>query len=153
VRFAEESEVHFWDAELQRLKGQLLARLSPGGGGERVETCYREALDIARRQQARSLELRAATSLGPFWRDNGKRDRARELLAPVYGWFTEGFDTSDRPGRCSTNCTDALEMHRCARCHLICWTGTFASFSNSSNVDEAISRRSAPQRASVRVGS
>jgi predicted ATPase len=58
-------------------------------------TCYREALAVARRQQARSLELRAATSLARLWRDQGKQEEARELLAPVYGWFTEGFDTRD----------------------------------------------------------
>ena len=55
-------------------------------------TCYREALAVARRQQARS---RAATSLARLWRDQGKRNEARDLLAPVYGWFTEGFDTLD----------------------------------------------------------
>jgi predicted ATPase len=55
----------------------------------------REALAVARRQQARSLELRAATSLARLWRDQGKQEEARELLAPVYGWFTEGFDTRD----------------------------------------------------------
>ena len=55
-------------------------------------TCYREALAVARRQQARS---RAATSLARLWRDQGKREEARELLAPVCGWFTEGFDTRD----------------------------------------------------------
>jgi predicted ATPase len=55
----------------------------------------RQALDIARQQQAKSLELRAATSLSRLWQQQGKRDEARELLAPVYGWFTEGFDTAD----------------------------------------------------------
>ncbi len=63
--------------------------------GEGVEACYLEALAIARHQKARSLELRAATSLAGLWRAEGKRDEARELLAPIYGWFTEGFDTPD----------------------------------------------------------
>jgi predicted ATPase len=58
-------------------------------------TCYREALALARHQQARSLEPRAAISLARLWRDQGKRGNAGELLAPVYGWFTEGFDTRD----------------------------------------------------------
>jgi predicted ATPase len=60
-----------------------------------AETCFHQALDIARRQQAKSLELRAAMSLARLWQQQGKRDAARELLAPVYGWFTEGFDTAD----------------------------------------------------------
>jgi predicted ATPase len=60
-----------------------------------VDACYREALAVARRQQARSLELRAATSLARLWRDQGKRDEAHDLLAPIYGWFTDGFDTRD----------------------------------------------------------
>jgi predicted ATPase len=55
----------------------------------------REAIAVARRQSAKLFELRAATSLARLWRDQGKRDEARELLAPVYGWFTEGFDTRD----------------------------------------------------------
>jgi predicted ATPase len=54
-----------------------------------------QALAVARRQQAKSLELRAATSLSQLWQQQGKRDEARELLAPIYGWFTEGFDTAD----------------------------------------------------------
>jgi predicted ATPase len=95
TRFANESGVRFWDAELLRLKGKLMAHLSPGGGPQEVEACYREALAVARRQQARSLELRAATSLARLWRDQGKRTEARDLLAPIYGWFTEGFDTPD----------------------------------------------------------
>jgi predicted ATPase len=71
------------------------------GGGprtvppEEVETCFRQALDVARRQQAKSLELRAAISLSRLWQRQGKRDTARQLLADVYGWFTEGFETTD----------------------------------------------------------
>ena len=62
---------------------------------QEVETCFRHALEVARRQQAKSLELRAATSLCRLWQQQGKWDEARELLAPIYGWFTEGFDTVD----------------------------------------------------------
>ena len=60
-----------------------------------AEACFRRALDVARHQQAKSLELRAAMSLARLWQQQGKRDKAYELLAPVYGWFTEGFDTAD----------------------------------------------------------
>jgi predicted ATPase len=60
-----------------------------------AETCFRQALDIARRQQAKSWELRAATSLSCLWQRRGRRAEARQLLAPIYGWFTEGFDTAD----------------------------------------------------------
>ena len=58
-------------------------------------TYFERALQVARKQQAKSWELRAAMSMARLWRDQGKRDEARELLAPVYGWFTEGFDTLD----------------------------------------------------------
>jgi predicted ATPase len=57
--------------------------------------CFQQALDIARQQQAKSLELRAAMSLSRLWQRQGKQDAARELLTPIYGWFTEGFDTTD----------------------------------------------------------
>jgi adenylate cyclase len=96
MRFADDSGVRFWDADLLRLKGKLMAALSSDGHQqEEEERCYREALEVAQRQQARSLELRAATSLARLWRDEGRRDEARCLLAPIYGWFSEGFDTAD----------------------------------------------------------
>jgi predicted ATPase len=60
-----------------------------------AETCFQQALALARRQEAKSLELRAAMSLAHLWQQQGKRDKARALLAPIYGWFTEGFDTAD----------------------------------------------------------
>jgi len=60
-----------------------------------IETCFHQALDIARRQQAKALELRAAMSLVRLWQRQGQRAEARELLAEIYGWFTEGFDTAD----------------------------------------------------------
>jgi predicted ATPase len=63
--------------------------------GTRAQAYFERAVSIARQQQAKSWELRAAMSLARLWRDQGKRDEARELLAPVYGWFTEGFDTRD----------------------------------------------------------
>jgi predicted ATPase len=82
------------EAELHRLKGELLLTLSADNHAE-AEGCLRQALDVARHQQAKSLELRAAVSLSRLWQQHGKRDEARELLAPLYGWFTEGFDTAD----------------------------------------------------------
>jgi predicted ATPase/class 3 adenylate cyclase len=84
----------WWEAELYRLKGELLlARLADPQGV--VETCFRQALDIAHRQEAKSLQLRAAMSLSRLWQRQGKRTEAYALLAPIYGWFTEGFDTAD----------------------------------------------------------
>ena len=90
----DEQGERWWEAELYRLKGELLLALSPNNEPD-VEVCLHHALDIARRQQAKSLELRAATSLARLWQHQGKHIAARELLAPVYGWFTEGFDTAD----------------------------------------------------------
>ena len=65
------------------------------GDGAAAEQNYHQALATAKRQSAKTLELRAATSLARLWCDQGKRDEARELLAPIFGWFTEGFDTLD----------------------------------------------------------
>jgi predicted ATPase len=87
------AEGRFSDAELSRLKGELMLACSAEPHAE-GEACFRQALDIARRQQAKSLELRAAMSLARLWQQ-GKRQEAYDLLAPIYGWFTEGFDTAD----------------------------------------------------------
>jgi predicted ATPase/class 3 adenylate cyclase len=106
----EKTKQRAYEAELYRLKGELLLQ----SGAQRpesevftppaalpmlhvaeAEACFQQALDIARRQQAKSWELRAATSLSRLWQQQGKRTEARELLAPIYGWFTEGFDTPD----------------------------------------------------------
>jgi class 3 adenylate cyclase/predicted ATPase len=83
-----------WDAEIHRLHGELTARL-PHPGPAKAEDSFRTALAIAREQGTRGYELRAATSLARLWRDKGRREEARDLLAPVYGWFTEGLDTAD----------------------------------------------------------
>jgi predicted ATPase len=80
--------------KLYRLKGALLLQQSSANSTE-AETCFHHALDIARSQQAKSLELRAATSLARLWQQQGKRQEAHDLLAPFYHWFTEGFDTAD----------------------------------------------------------
>ena len=84
----------FWEAELQRLKGQLLLQADPANQPE-AEACFHRAIDIARSQKARSWELRAATSLARLWQGQGRPDDARELLSPHYDWFTEGFETAD----------------------------------------------------------
>jgi predicted ATPase len=83
-----------WEAELHRRKGELLLMQQGQNVGE-VEECFRQALNIARRQQAKSLELRAAMSLSRLWQHQGKQEEARQVLANIYGWFTEGFDTAD----------------------------------------------------------
>jgi predicted ATPase len=84
---------HWWQAELHRLKGELLLR--QGVPDERqAETCFSQALAIARRQQAKWAELRTAMCLSRPWQQQGKRTEAHELLTPIYGWFTEGFDTA-----------------------------------------------------------
>jgi predicted ATPase len=90
----EQHEERFWEAEVSRLRGVLLLRQS-GAPQAEAEACFQQALDVARHQEAKSLELRAAMSLTRLWQQQGKQTEARELLAPVYGWFTEGFDTAD----------------------------------------------------------
>ena len=82
------------DPELLRLKGEFLIALDPRANAD-AEVAFCQAMDIAQRQSSKSWELRAAMSMARLWRDQGKRDEARDLLAPVYGWFTEGFDTLD----------------------------------------------------------
>jgi predicted ATPase len=80
--------------EIHRIKAKLLLA-SSAADRYAAEAAFGEAIEVSRGQQARLLELRAAMSMARLWRDQGKRDEARELLAPVYGWFTEGFDTLD----------------------------------------------------------
>jgi predicted ATPase len=104
------NEERYYEAELYRLKGELTLQqlsvassqlsvtdprpLTPDPQGE-AEACFLKAIDVSRQQQAKSLELRAATSLARFWQQQGKRDDARQMLAEVYRWFSEGFDTKD----------------------------------------------------------
>ena len=82
----------WWEAELHRVNGIALCGLNKLEEGQ---AAFEDALRIARQQQAKSLELRAATSLARLWGEQGRRAEARELLAPIYDWFTEGFDTPD----------------------------------------------------------
>ena len=83
-----------WDAEIHRLRGELTGRLTHPDPAK-AEESFRTALAIAREQGTRGYELRAATSLARLWLEQGRRGEARNLLAPLYGWFTEGFDTAD----------------------------------------------------------
>ena len=89
----ETSKESWWEAEINRIEGELALKSPPDAA--RAEVYFERALAVARQQQAKSWELRASMSLARLWRDQGKPQQARELLAPVYGWFTEGFDTRD----------------------------------------------------------
>ena len=88
------TEARWWEAELYRLRGDLLLHL-PNPDVSQVEALFHQALDVARRQQAKALELRAAMSLSRLWQQQARRTEARQLLADIYRWFTEGFDTAD----------------------------------------------------------
>jgi predicted ATPase len=92
AHFIEAIDERYHEAEVHRLQGDLLKATSDHAGAGQS---YRRALAVAGRQNARAHELRAATSLAGLWRDQDKQDEARDLLAPVYGWFAEGFDTRD----------------------------------------------------------
>jgi predicted ATPase len=94
LALAEETEQNCWRAELNRIKGELLLAPASEHHAE-AERCFSRALEIARAQQAKSWELRAASSLARLWQQQRKMTEARDLLAPVHGWFTEGFDTPD----------------------------------------------------------
>jgi predicted ATPase len=89
-RLIAETEERWAEAELYRVRGELLRAGHDPAGAER---CFRQAIGIAQQQSAKFWELRAAISLARLWREQGKRNAARDLLAPTYGWFTEGFDT------------------------------------------------------------
>jgi predicted ATPase len=91
---AETTKETWCEAEIHRTAGEI-ALMSPEPDAAKAQAHFERAIAIARAQKAKSWELRAATSLARLWRDHGKRQQARDLLAPVYGWFTEGFDTAD----------------------------------------------------------
>ena len=90
----ETTNERWFEAEVNRLAGEIALK-SPEPDAAKAEAYLESALAVARKQQAKSWEPRAAMSIARLWRDQGKRDEARALLAPVYGWFTEGFDTLD----------------------------------------------------------
>jgi predicted ATPase len=84
----------WWEADIRRVAGEIALK-SPAPDAAKAQVHFEQALAVARAQQAKSWELRAAMSMARLWRDQGKRQQAHDLLAPVYGWFTEGFDTRD----------------------------------------------------------
>ena len=90
---ARSSGESYYEAEIHRIKGELL--MMKGDDEAEVETCFQQAIEVSRRQKAKSLELRAVMSLSRLWQKQGKKGKARKLLAEIYGWFTEGFDTVD----------------------------------------------------------
>jgi predicted ATPase len=91
---ADQTGEHWTDTFLHCIRGEILLKRDPANTAP-AEEAFLTAIAIAQQQKSRSFELRAATRLARLWRGQGKRDEARELLAPVYGWFTEGFDTLD----------------------------------------------------------
>jgi predicted ATPase len=91
---ADEHEIRHYEPEMHRLKGELLLRRDHSKTSE-AQSCFRRAVEIARKQSAKSLELRATMSLARLFAKQGKRDEARAMLTEIYGWFTEGFDTAD----------------------------------------------------------
>jgi predicted ATPase len=96
-----ETQGRYHEAELHRLKGEFVLRqrgaagFNPSSTEQEAESCFRQALDLATRQRSKLLELRAAMSLSRLWHRHGKRAEARQMLAELYGWFTEGFETAD----------------------------------------------------------
>ena len=94
MKMVETTKERVWEAEVNRVAGEIALK-SPEPDAVKAEAYFERALAVARQQRAKSWELRAAMSMARLWRDQGKREKARELLAPVYGWFTEGFDTRD----------------------------------------------------------
>jgi predicted ATPase len=94
VMLVEATEERWWEAEVSRLKGELLLQL-PCPEVQQAGTCFQQALAVAQRQQAKAVELRAALSLSRLWQQQGKREEAYQLLVPLYSWFTEGSDTAD----------------------------------------------------------
>jgi adenylate cyclase len=94
LTIVDKTRERFYEAETHRLKGTMLLSQSSDHAAE-AETCFQQAIAIAQSQQAKSWELRSVTSLARLWQQQGKRQEAHDLLAPIYGWFTEGFDTAD----------------------------------------------------------
>jgi predicted ATPase len=92
ISVTDRTQSRCYESEMHRVRGELFLSMHDDGA---AEASFREAISIAQHQSAKTWELRAAMSMARLWRDQGKRDEARELLAPLYGWFTEGFDTRD----------------------------------------------------------
>jgi predicted ATPase len=94
LSMAQSTDCRYYEAELHRIKGELLLTQTAPDDAQ-AESCFRQAIEVACRQEARSLELRAAMSMSRLWQRQGKKAEAQKLLAEIYGWFTEGFDTAD----------------------------------------------------------
>jgi predicted ATPase len=94
LELGQRNSARWYEAEVHRLRGDLLRRMA-NPDATQIESCLQKAIEVAREQGAKWWELRAATSLAELWRKQGKRKEACDLLAPIYGWFTEGFDTAD----------------------------------------------------------
>jgi predicted ATPase len=94
MKAVDATKERIFEAEIDRVAGEI-ALMSPKRDAAKVQMYFERALAVARQQQAKSWELRAAMSLARLWRDQGKHTEARDLLAPVYSWFTEGFNTRD----------------------------------------------------------
>jgi predicted ATPase len=94
LQWVQRNDERLYAAEAHRIRGELLLR-QPDPDPVQAEHCFAQALAVARDQQAKSWELRAATSMARMWQRQGRCDDARQLLEPVFGWFTEGFDTAD----------------------------------------------------------
>jgi predicted ATPase len=92
ISVTDRTQGRYYEAEMHRVRGDLYLSIHDDGA---AEASFREAISVAQHQSAKTWELRAALSMARLWRDQGKRHEARDLLAPVYGWFTEGFDTLD----------------------------------------------------------
>lgn len=98
LRLVEKNDERFYEVELYRVKGELALRAgekAKGGKGEEVEECFLKAIEVAQKQQAKSLKLRAVMSLARLWQQQGNSAEAHRMLSKVYHWFTEGFDTKD----------------------------------------------------------
>jgi tetratricopeptide (TPR) repeat protein len=95
MRFVEQSGERYYEAELHRLRGELLMAAGRDTDHEEIEGCFCKAIEVARKHEAKSWELRATISLARLLRDTGRRDEARAMLADIFNWFTEGFDTAD----------------------------------------------------------
>ena len=94
IAAAEKAKERWHEADIYRMAGEIVL-MSPESDAAKAEAYFERALTVARKQQAKSWELRAAMSMSQLWRDQGKRNEARDLLAPVYDWFSEGFGTRD----------------------------------------------------------
>ena len=93
----DKSNEKWWESELLRVRGELLltSKDNAGQSSQEAEACFQRAIQIAQSQQAKSLELRTSIRLAQLWRDSGKQDEAHQLLSDIYGWFSEGLETSD----------------------------------------------------------